>query len=391
MRAILLVPALSVCLVGAVEFMLAPMLAPLADAFAATPEAAARLVSAYALAYAAAAPFAGRLADRIGRRRVLLPALLLSALDGVALTLAPTLEVAIGLRLIGGLASAALIPGAFALVADLVPAERQTAAMGRVALGMTAGIAAGPALAGILTEAWGWRAPFLATAAVALGLFAVARAVLPADAPAWNRPPAPPLRRLLRAALLRPLLAKAGWLGAAVAALLLSGEVLRARHGFGPAAAGGATALFALGLALGNLAAGWVDRALGGPEAALLAALALLMAAVGGFLLWPGPPAVALACLGLWGVALGIAAPASGSLLVRRAGAAVGTVLALGESLNNVALMLLMPLAAALLAEGGAAAAAPLLLGLQAIGMAAMALDRRWLRGVTSTAVPHRP
>jgi MFS transporter, DHA1 family, inner membrane transport protein len=97
--------------------------------------------------------------DRIGRRRVLLPALLPSALDGVALTLAPTLEVAIGLRLIGGLASAALIPGAFALVADLVPVERQTAAMGRVALGMTAGIAAGPALAGILTEAWGWRAP----------------------------------------------------------------------------------------------------------------------------------------------------------------------------------------------------------------------------------------
>ena len=258
MRAILLVLALSVCLVGAVEFMLAPMLAPLADAFATTPEVAARLVSAYALAYAAAAPFAGRLADRIGRRRVLLPA------------------------------------------------------------------------------------------------------------------------------LLRPLLAKAGWLGAAVAGLLLSGEVLRARHGFGPAAAGGATALFALGLGLGNLAAGPVDRALGGPEAALLAALALLMAAVGGFLLWPGPPAVSLACLMLWGVALGVAAPASGSLLVRRAGAAVGTVLALGESLNNVALMLLMPLAAALLAEGGAAAAAPLLLGLQGAGMAVMALDRRWVVGPAS-------
>jgi DHA1 family inner membrane transport protein len=380
MRAILLVLALSVCLVGAVEFMLAPMLAPLADAFATTPEAAARLVSAYALAYAAAAPFAGRLADRVGRCRVLLPALLLSALDGVALTLAPTLEVAIGLRLIGGLASAALIPGAFALVADLVPAERQTAAMGRVALGMTAGIAAGPVLAGILAEAWGWRAPFLATAAAALALFAVARAVLPAETPVRDRPTAPPLPRLLRAALLRPLLAKAGWLGAAVTGLLLSGEVLRARHGFGPAAAGGATALFALGLGLGNLAAGRVDRALGGPEAALLAALALLMAAVGSFLLWPGPPAASLACLMLWGVALGIAAPASGSLLVRRAGAATGTVLALGESLNNAALMLLMPLAATLLAEGGAGAAAPLLLGLQGIGLVATMLDRRWMR-----------
>lgn len=377
LRPILLTLACAVFLVGAVEFMLAPMLEPLADAFAASPTQAAGLVSAYALAYAVAAPFAGRLSDRFGRRRVLLPALLLSAIDTAALTLAPTLEVAIALRLFGGLASAALIPGAFALVADLVPADRRTGAMGGVMLGMTAGIAAGPALAGVLTEAWGWRAPFLATSGAALALFAVAIKVLPATHPAADGVARLTFNRLAEPRLVRPLLAKAGWLGAAVAGLLLSGEVLRLRHGLGPAAIGGATAVFGLGLGIGNLAAGRLDRALGGAGPALLAALALLMTAIGGFLLLPLPLAGALACLGLWGAALGIAAPASGSLLAQRAGPDTGTVFALSESLNNLALMALMPLAATLLATHGTAHIALLLLGLQAVATAAMLPDRR--------------
>ena len=73
--------ALAVCMVGAAEFMLAPMLAPLASAFDTSPTHAAGLVSAYALSYAAAAPLMGWLSDRAGRRRVLLAAMLLFAAD----------------------------------------------------------------------------------------------------------------------------------------------------------------------------------------------------------------------------------------------------------------------------------------------------------------------
>ncbi|GAB1850269.1 hypothetical protein MyNCGM683_52640 [Achromobacter xylosoxidans] len=48
--------SLSVFFVGASEFMLAPMLNPLADAFRASPAQAAWLISSYAFAYAIAAP-----------------------------------------------------------------------------------------------------------------------------------------------------------------------------------------------------------------------------------------------------------------------------------------------------------------------------------------------
>ncbi|SPA30513.1 hypothetical protein CBM2637_B100345 [Cupriavidus taiwanensis] len=76
--------ALAVCMVGAAEFMLAPMLAPLASTFHTSPAHASGLVSAYALSYAAAAPLMGWLSDRAGRRRVLLVATLLFAADSIA-------------------------------------------------------------------------------------------------------------------------------------------------------------------------------------------------------------------------------------------------------------------------------------------------------------------
>jgi DHA1 family inner membrane transport protein len=110
------------------------------------------LISSYACAYAVAAPVFGYLSDRVDRRRLLLIALLFFAIDGVGIVFAPSLEVAIGLRIFGGMASAVLIPTVFALISDVVDRERQAAAMGMVMLGMTLGIAVGPAWAGILTD-----------------------------------------------------------------------------------------------------------------------------------------------------------------------------------------------------------------------------------------------
>ncbi len=56
----------------------------------------------------------------------------------------PNFGKAIALRVVGGLASAPLVPTASALVADIVPAPRRAAAMGAVMIGMTAGVVSGP-------------------------------------------------------------------------------------------------------------------------------------------------------------------------------------------------------------------------------------------------------
>nr|WP_281436444.1 MFS transporter [Ensifer sp. ENS04] len=196
--------ALAVFFVGATEFMLSAMLSPLAVAFETTPAQAAWLVSSYALSYAVGAPIFGYLSDRIDRRRLLLVSLVLFSIDGLALTIAPSFGAAIVLRVFGGLASAALIPTAFALVADIIPAHRQSAAMGAVMIGMTSGIVSGPVIAGVLTEAFDWRAPFLVTAAGCLTTVAIARSAIPARA---GNPPVPKMGRpvwLGRGNLIRP-------------------------------------------------------------------------------------------------------------------------------------------------------------------------------------------
>lgn len=215
-RILLHILALAVFFVGATEFMLSAMLAPLAQAFDITPAHASWLVSSYALSYAIAAPIFGFLSDRMDRRRLLLVSLVLFAVDGLALTIAPSFGAAIALRVFGGVASAALIPTAFALVSDIVPARRQSAAMGVVMIGMTFGIVAGPVFAGILTDAFDWRAPFHVTATGCLVAFIIAQRVIPSQP---SRRPAKKPKRLawiVRGSITRPLFAKGLWNGTAV-------------------------------------------------------------------------------------------------------------------------------------------------------------------------------
>ncbi|MCO4865042.1 MFS transporter [Cupriavidus sp. WGlv3] len=355
--------ALAVCMVGAAEFMLAPMLAPLASAFNTSPAYASGLVSAYALSYAAAAPLMGWLSDRTGRRGVLLAAMLLFAVDSIALTLMPTLPAAMALRILGGLSAAATIPTVFALIADRIPPAKQAGAMGGVMLGMTAGIAAGPAVAGLLVEAWGWRAPFLLIAGSCLAAFGLGWCVIPRDLPRARMTKASSIKTA-SAGIFRLLLAKGAWNGSAVAVYVFAGEALRMRYGLEVGAVGIAVSVFGLGLGIGNMLAGHCSRRYQREENTLVLATVVLACSMTFFLTAAIALPVALGCLLVWGAALGIAAPASTAILAQRAGANKGKVLALSESVNNVAVLALLPVAASASATYGVTPAAALLGGI---------------------------
>ena len=236
--------------------MLAPMLTPLASAFAAKPADIAWLVSAYAVSYAVLAPLIGLLSDRIGRRRLLLPALALFAADALAVAFAPSLTFAIIARILGGAAGAALTPTAFALIAETVPEDRQAGAMGLVLFGLTLGIATGPTFAGLLTDAFDWQAPFVAVACGCLAVLVLAARILPPSVARQGRPLKASATRLLDGAILRPNLSKGFWLGATIAGFLISGEVLRSRYGLSTSMVGLSVTAFGVGLAAGNLAIG---------------------------------------------------------------------------------------------------------------------------------------
>ncbi|SOZ30746.1 putative MFS transporter; Major Facilitator Superfamily [Cupriavidus taiwanensis] len=371
--------ALSVCMVGAAEFMLAPMLAPLASAFNTSAAHASGLVSAYALSYAAAAPLMGWLSDRAGRRGVLLAAMLLFAVDSIALTLVPTLRAAMALRILGGLAAAATIPTVFALIADRIPQARQAGAMGGVMLGMTAGIAAGPAVAGLLVEAWGWRAPFMMIAVSCLAAFTAGWHVIPRDMPRSCATGTLSSSKKASSGIFTLVLAKGAWNGSAVAGYVFAGEVLRMRYQLEVRSVGIAVSVFGLGLAIGNMLAGHASRRYQRDENTLFFAAVVVAGSMTLFLTAAiGLPA-ALGCLLVWGAALGIAAPASTAILAQRAGANKGKVLAASESVNNVAVLVLLPVAASASATYGVTPAAALLGGLCLAGAILSATVRRTL------------
>jgi EmrB/QacA subfamily drug resistance transporter len=117
--------------------------------------------TAYNVVFAALLIPAGRLADLLGRRRVFLGGLTLFGIASVACALAPTPGVLVTARVLQALAAALLAPSSLALLLPVFPPERRGVAVGT--WGAMGGIAAatGPALGGLLVDAFGWRAVFL--------------------------------------------------------------------------------------------------------------------------------------------------------------------------------------------------------------------------------------
>lgn len=133
--------------------------------------------TAYNVVFAALLIPAGRLADQLGRRRVFLGGLVLFAVASAACAAAPTAGVLVAARVVQAVAAALLAPSSLALLLPAFPPERRGVAVGT--WGAMGGVAAatGPALGGLLVEAFGWRAVFLVNLPV-VALTVVAGAML---------------------------------------------------------------------------------------------------------------------------------------------------------------------------------------------------------------------
>lgn len=143
-------------------------------------------MSALILSFGIAQLFWGPVADRFGRRPVLLAGLALYTLAGVGAALAADVVQVVAWRALQGAALSAAVVCARAMVRDLFEPQQGAVVMSRAMslLGVLA--IASPALGGVLVAAWGWRAPVAAMAAV--GAFSVAFVAvrLPETAPRRN-------------------------------------------------------------------------------------------------------------------------------------------------------------------------------------------------------------
>ena len=129
------------------------------------------VLNAYNVVIAASLVPAGRLADRLGRRRIFLIGLAVFTAASAACAAAPAVGWLIAARVIQAVGAALLLPSSLALMLPLFPAERrqQAAAVWGAVAAVASG--AGPTLGGVLIHWASWRWVFLVN--VPIGIFAI--------------------------------------------------------------------------------------------------------------------------------------------------------------------------------------------------------------------------
>lgn len=131
------------------------------------------LITAFTIPGVVLTPFIGVLADRVGRKWVVVPALLLFGLAGAGCALVKDFQTLIILRVVQGSGAASLGTISLALIGDLFEGKRMGAVVGLNASMLNTGLAFYPLIGGALAT-FGWNYPFL----LALLAIPVALAIL---------------------------------------------------------------------------------------------------------------------------------------------------------------------------------------------------------------------
>jgi EmrB/QacA subfamily drug resistance transporter len=119
------------------------------------------VVVAYLVATTVAAPVYGRLADALGRRRLMLFALALFMAASVLCAISTTLGLLVASRVLQGLGGGGLMTLSQALIGEAVPARERGNFQGYLATVIATSSAFGPVAGGALTQWFGWPSVFL--------------------------------------------------------------------------------------------------------------------------------------------------------------------------------------------------------------------------------------
>ena len=133
----------------------------------------------FALAQFVAAPIMGSMADRYGRRPLIIIGLVAFALANVGFLFAPSSEVFILIRLLEGAFTAGIFPAAMGVVSDISPEGDRARWAGILMGSYGAGFIFGPVLGGFLYDTWGYAMVFIASAVMATLALVAAIIILP--------------------------------------------------------------------------------------------------------------------------------------------------------------------------------------------------------------------
>jgi DHA1 family inner membrane transport protein len=258
--------------IGTGEFSVMGLLPQIARDLGVELVASRDIVSAYALGVVVGAPLLAVATARLARDRLIIAFLASIAAGNLASALAPGHGSLLVLRFLTALPHGAFFGVAALVAADLAGPDRRAQAVGRTMLGLTVAGIIGTPLAIVIGQLGGWRAAYVAIAAVsaiACALFAAVAPAMPAAASAS------PMREL--GALRRPQV----WLTLGIGSVGFGGlfavytfiaPTLTEHAGTSQATVPWVVALIGAGMVVGNLVGGRLaDRALPATVAGALA------------------------------------------------------------------------------------------------------------------------
>jgi len=123
------------------------------------------LITVFTLPGVILTPILGVLADRIGRKKILIPALLLFGVAGTSCFFARDFQLLLVFRFLQGIGAASLGSLNVTIIGDLFEGHDRAAAMGYNASVLSIGTASYPAIGGALATI-GWYYPFLLPALI---------------------------------------------------------------------------------------------------------------------------------------------------------------------------------------------------------------------------------
>ncbi|WP_266079658.1 MFS transporter [Haladaptatus caseinilyticus] len=153
--------------------LISPALPAIRNFFAISDAEASLLISVYFITGIVLSPFLGILADRVGRRVVLVPSLFIFSFSGGTLALSPDFGGLLAIRLVQGTAAAGIFITTVTLIGDAFDGVQRNTVLGVNTAVLSAGAAFYPLVGGVLVG-YGWNVPFFAyLAGVPVAVFAL--------------------------------------------------------------------------------------------------------------------------------------------------------------------------------------------------------------------------
>ncbi|WP_394138902.1 multidrug efflux MFS transporter NorA [Cytobacillus oceanisediminis] len=133
------------------------------------------LTAAFAIAQLIVSPFAGRAADKWGRKIMIVIGLFIFGISEFLFGFGKDIELLFVSRILGGISAAFIMPAVTAFIADITNLDTRPKALGYMSAAISTGFIIGPGIGGFLAE-FGTRIPFFF--AGALGTFAAVLSII---------------------------------------------------------------------------------------------------------------------------------------------------------------------------------------------------------------------